>query len=130
MAYLAASDSRAFAWGEHDCVLFAAGAVEAMTGVDPAAGHRGSYGSNTEAALKLIELDRGVPEELVASLYPEVAPELAQIGDLAVVPGRGWGALGVVTGATIAVLRPEGRATLPLIDPATGRPTAARVFRP
>lgn len=42
-----------FCWGEHDCALFAAGAVKAMTGVDMAADFRGRYGSRREAAQAL-----------------------------------------------------------------------------
>ena len=36
-AYIAETMRKPFAWGLHDCALFAAGAVEAMTGNDPAA---------------------------------------------------------------------------------------------
>lgn len=46
-AYLAAAAARPFVWGGgaggQDCVLFALGAVEAMTGVDGAADIRGRY---------------------------------------------------------------------------------------
>ena len=34
-----------FAHGSHDCALFAAGAVEAITGIDPGARWRGRYSS-------------------------------------------------------------------------------------
>jgi hypothetical protein len=39
-----------FVWGTHDCALFAAGCVNAMTGVDPAAAFRGTYDSRIGAA--------------------------------------------------------------------------------
>lgn len=41
--YLRATRDRPFCWGTLDCVLFAAGAVEAMTGTDPVPGLAGSY---------------------------------------------------------------------------------------
>ena len=44
-AYLASVADRPLVPGEHDCALFAAGAVEAMTGVDLAAEWRGTYES-------------------------------------------------------------------------------------
>lgn len=47
--YLAANRTRPFKWGEWDCCLFVCGAIEAMTGVDPAASFRGHYTSRAEA---------------------------------------------------------------------------------
>lgn len=43
----------AFAWGRNDCGLFAAGAVEAMTGVDHGAPFRGRYRTELGAARAL-----------------------------------------------------------------------------
>lgn len=42
-AYVFDAGRTPFAYGSHDCALFAAGAVEAMTGTDLAAGWRGIY---------------------------------------------------------------------------------------
>lgn len=41
---------RRFEWGSHDCTLFAASAVERMTGVDFAEGLRGTYSDARSAA--------------------------------------------------------------------------------
>lgn len=41
--YLEACCRRRWAWGSHDCTLFAADWVRFATGVDPAAGWRGRY---------------------------------------------------------------------------------------
>ncbi|ACB76713.1 DUF6950 family protein [Opitutus terrae] len=48
-AYLTASRTKKFAWGEHDCCLFSAGAIAAQTGEDPAAELRGTYHTAKEA---------------------------------------------------------------------------------
>lgn len=47
--YLSAAAARGFAWGAHDCMLFAADWARARTGSDPAACWRGRYRSETEA---------------------------------------------------------------------------------
>jgi hypothetical protein len=38
-----------FAWGTHDCALFAADGIQAITGVDIAADFRGKYSTEAEA---------------------------------------------------------------------------------
>ncbi|MET0376885.1 MAG: hypothetical protein ABW128_21845 [Rhizorhabdus sp.] len=55
-------DTRAdmpFRWGHHDCALFAAGAVKAMSGVDPAEVFRDKYDTSAGAALALREHGAG-----------------------------------------------------------------------
>ena len=48
--FFQANLSRSFQWGEWDCGLFAAGAIQAMTGEDLASEYRGNYSSALEAA--------------------------------------------------------------------------------
>ena len=48
-ALIASRMAAPFAWGAHDCCLFAADAVLAQTGEDPAAEFRGTYASAAEA---------------------------------------------------------------------------------
>lgn len=52
--YMADAHEKRWSWGEHDCFLFAAGAVQAYTGVDHMATLRG-YGDETGAAILLQE---------------------------------------------------------------------------
>ena len=83
-----------------------------MTGDDPARGWRGyrSLESGRQALAK-----RGYSDQvaLAASLLPEIAPAMAQAGDVAVVAGDDGPALGIVQGEMVFVLRREGLAILP-----------------
>jgi hypothetical protein len=53
--YLSAAVRQRFAWGRHDCMLFAAGWAQCLTGQDPAAAWRGRYTSKDGAALMVAE---------------------------------------------------------------------------
>lgn len=109
--YLAEVARRTFRPGAHDCALFAAGAVEAMTGFDAAAEWRGTY--RTLAAGRRALQAAGFEDHLalVATFCPEVSPAMASVGDLVAVPADdGEVALGVVQGAAIYCLTPGGMA--------------------
>lgn len=85
-----------FAWGSHDCALFAAGAVRAMTGTDPAAGLRNTYSDRAGAALALRERAAGtLLRTATAWLGRAKHPAFAQRGDLVM---RGPTTLGVCVG--------------------------------
>lgn len=116
--YLATNRGRPFAWGNHDCLLFAAGWVRVATGADPVPGVAGAYNS-PEAALRTLWQHCGTVD-LVAAVTvalgePLGSPHLAQRGDVAAVPTPDGPSLGVVIGATVAcVARPVGLAFVPL----------------
>ncbi|MBY6113289.1 hypothetical protein KUW09_04880 [Mameliella alba] len=118
-AYLAGIAGVAYRPGRHDCALFVAGAVKVMTGTDHARGWRSKYRSIKRGQVML--RDRGFDGHVgfVAAHYPEVAPILAQAGDIAVIDGDN---LGVVQGAGVYVLRPDGLGIVPLT-------AAERAFR-
>lgn len=122
-AYLVETGNRRFRPGQHDCVLWAAGAREAVTGDDPMRDWRGRY-STIEEGLQLA-LQHGCSEpwlQVVAGL-DEVPPAYGQVGDLALLDGAdGLPALGVVQGAGIYVLHPRGVGLVPLTE-------ARRVWR-
>ena len=91
--YVATTADRPFAPGDHDCALFVAGAVAAMTGEDPAEGFKARY-TTIKGGLRVLR---------------------AGVGDIAVVDGDdGLPALGIVQGEAIYVLHPTGLALLPL----------------
>jgi len=119
VAYLEDVRARPFAYGTHDCALFVAGAVHAMTGFDAGAGFLGRYDS-LKGGLKLIAGADHV--QLVRDLLDEVPPAFAQVGDIAVIGEVGIPALGLFDGETILVLREEGLGRMP-------RDAASTAFR-
>lgn len=99
--------------GRHDCALFAAGAVEAMTGRDLAAEWRGKYRTLKRGESLLRERGFEDHEDVCRALLPEVAPAFAQVGDVAVIEIDGGVALGVVQGEVVYCLHPGGAAIVP-----------------
>lgn len=112
--YLAASARLPFEMGKHDCALFAADAIKAMTGEDPAAVWRGRY-TTMLGGLRVLRKE-GYQDhvDLVTKRLTEKPVALACPGDLAVVPTADGPALGIVQGESIYVLRLEGLALVPL----------------
>jgi hypothetical protein len=93
---------RAFEWGRHDCSVFAADGILAITGRDPIARARGRYACEKRAAVILREIGGGgLPEaadHLMSGLgAPLVHPAFAQRGDL------------VLINAPVEILRPCAR---------------------
>lgn len=85
--YMADCETRRFEWGTFDCFLYAAGAVEARTGVDHMADLRG-YNDETSAAILLQERFstlclREAFMQIVAKESPEpIEFERAKNGDI------------------------------------------------
>ena len=107
-----------FEWGVNDCALFAAGAVKAMTGFDPARGFRG-YRSEAEG-LRKVKAKGFADHVAVFEARFERATRLCA-GDIAVIETGEIRALGVVQGRGIYVMHPErGLVLLPLSHAAWG----------
>lgn len=70
-----------FAWGTHDCALWAADCVYAMTGVDYAAPFRGQYQTEAEAK-RLIEGQYGSLGGYVSRHLVSVPLEQVRRGDV------------------------------------------------
>lgn len=78
------------AWGSHDCALgLAAGAVEAISGVDVAAPWRGRYTTPLGAARLLRKGGFDGVGDMVASVLPEIATAFANVGDIGVIDADG-----------------------------------------
>jgi hypothetical protein len=81
--YLDRVNDEPFRWGRHDCALFAADCIRAMTGFDPGEAFRGRYDTKTGAAEALREFGAGTLLRTVVSwLGKSKSIHLAQRGDI------------------------------------------------
>lgn len=105
-----------FVWGEHDCVLWAANTVLAITGFDPAEGFRDSY-STALGAAKLLK-DFGGMEALVTTKLERepVAPAFANVGDVLIVLQGEDPMLAVCNGETMLAPGALGLVALPTLS--------------
>jgi hypothetical protein len=103
-AYLEPLRLRAFSWGRHDCCTFSAGAVEAMTGVDPMPEFRGHYSTAIGSARALSRFGRKTLAATLDAKFEAVPASLAQRGDI-VMSG---GLLGICWGAVLFAVGREG----------------------
>lgn len=98
-----------FEWGAHDCCLFAADAVQAITGTDLAF----SRGYSARDALRMIDEHGGLRKLVSQLLGPEMPVCLAQVGDVLLVESDSRELLAICNGAT-ALAPGRGRlVTLP-----------------
>lgn len=95
-----------FAWGERDCFTLPMDVAEALTGVDPWASER-TYTTEIGAARKLRRLGFADVSDAFAAKFQEIAPSLAQRGDIGVVLDADGAACGVIVlGAFVAGMSP------------------------
>jgi hypothetical protein len=73
-----------FTWGVHDCCMWAADAVQALQGWDPAQEWRGTYATALGAA-RLLADHGGVQGFATAALGVPVAPLWATVGDVVLI---------------------------------------------
>lgn len=93
-----------FRWGRHDCAMFSAGAVQAMTGVDPAPEMRGRYSTARGSVYAARKYGAGTLAATLDAKFAAVAPALAQRGDLVMSDG----AVGVTFGPAAVFVGREG----------------------
>jgi hypothetical protein len=101
--------NRAFEWGGNDCFLFAADAVLAITGADPAGELRGAYASALQAARILRA--RGGMAALGGMFGTRIAPLMANVGDVVLVDMGGRETFGVCNGTSVIGPGPAGLAS-------------------
>lgn len=112
--YLASKARTQFRYGSHDCGLFTAGAVYAITGVDIAAGARAA-GYEKKADLERIygenwirRLDEIFAQAMLDAGLPGIDIKRAQRGDVVMYRGDVFCALGVCLGANSLFAAPHG----------------------
>lgn len=109
MRYILDNRTRTLDPGQWDCMLFGAGAVEAMTGIDYAADYRGHYSSFNSGFKLLKKAGWASHTDMIDSLFARVDRAAARPGDIASALGNdGSSAIGVVQGAMIYMLASGG----------------------
>lgn len=120
--FLIAREKTPFAWGTNDCALFAADAIQAMTGADIATDFRG-YSTEIGAFRKIRSVAKG--ETITDAMawcaekfdMPEWhSPLMAQRGDLVAVEDTGRLVAGIVhlNGRHVVVVGETGLKRLPV----------------
>ncbi len=118
--YISVCQEKKFRWGTHDCLRFAAGAIEAMTGVDLFDDYFEKinfkpYRNRAEAYKLLGETYEGELERLcevfaVYNDWPEVEKYYARRGDLAIIPTPEGDALAICIGSQCTAASAKGLA--------------------
>lgn len=111
-AYLYSCEARPFEWGSFDCALFAAGGIDAMTGLGVQAKYLGTYNSALGAARLMPNGFRGLIRELAAEWgFVEISAGYIQRGDAVLVQMETSEALGICVGAQVALASIHGGVT-------------------
>lgn len=95
-----AAMAKRHAWGSHDCALFAADCVRAVTGIDLAEEFRDQYEDEDGARRVLASLGCADVGDLAARYLPEIDPPMARRGDVVMMEGRFGPFLAIVDGRT------------------------------
>lgn len=101
-AFLIENRARPFEWGTFDCCMFAGQAIASMTGVDPAAPFRDTYGNVAEASDVMMRTcgSRAIGDMashvFSAAGFAECSPHFARRGDPVLVEQNGERLLGIL----------------------------------
>ena len=87
-AYLAEASQRSLVYGSHDCALFGASAVLALTGVDYGAAFRGRYSTEMGAARALRQAGFETAEAIFDARLAVIPTSFARRGDIAIAEGN------------------------------------------
>lgn len=108
--FIASRENAPFVWGEHDCVMFAADCVLAVTGRDVAAAVRGTY-SDEAGAARIIARAGGFRALVSRYLMDEINTRFAQRGDVVMIDrgeDSGVPCLAVCVGAHVVAAGQDG----------------------
>jgi hypothetical protein len=112
MDFLKSKENTPFQWGVHDCIMFAVGCAQAMTGIDLAEKYRG-YSTQEEAA-QIIKKARGFLELVTENMGEEITPNFARRGDWIMIETEGQPALSVCMGTTVIAAGRDGLVRHPM----------------
>lgn len=105
-------EAAVFEYGVLDCCLFAASAVEVMTGEDPAAGFRGQYINEFSGMKALAAAGYRDQFDFLERNFTEVEPAFTQAGDVVVYQNS----VGVCAGQTSAFISESGLSFIDTIN--------------
>lgn len=104
-----------FKWGEFDCCLFPANAIQTMTGIDFAEEFRGHYSTAIGAKRALVKYGQGnIKLTIEAKFGPALHRLMAGRGDLVLIDTPLGEALGMVWSGKIWATGEHGLITLPM----------------
>jgi hypothetical protein len=103
--------TREFAWGEADCCLFVARAVDAMQDTNLEAQLQSQY-TDERSALTMIVIHGGL-EQAVTSFLGEPTSLRAVRGDVVLIDGGEGDALGICMGSQVVAMGPAGLRNVP-----------------
>lgn len=109
-----------FEYGVHDCIIFPANCIRAMTGVDLAIPYRGKY-KTLRGGIGLLK-KHGYKDQFdyIKRNFTEYPPSMAQTGDIALVDiGDSIPAGGIVYGDVIYMVHRKSIAVVPITMAAT-----------
>lgn len=107
---------RPFAYGQHDCALFAAGALEAISGEDLAQELRGTYADLPSGRAAIQRMGYLDAIDMAKANLSRVPRHSLQVGDLAVVETPEGAALGVVQGGAVFLVGQSGMMHVDMLD--------------
>jgi hypothetical protein len=120
-ALTVAAMGRPHAWGQNDCVTFAADVVRELTGADPMGDLRGTYYSPLSAARVMKQAGADNVGDLAALYLSEVTPSEARRGDI-ILSAEPYEFLAVCVGRTAVGPAESGMIHVPMEQ-------AVRAFR-
>jgi hypothetical protein len=125
--YLQWKETVPFVFGANDCCLFAAGAVQAITGIDLAVAFRGKYKTEATAIRALKRYAGGGVRELMERMASEnslleTSPLSLSRGSVALIQHEGRDSLGIISLTGMHIVAPgiAGTVHLPLNRAITG----------
>lgn len=111
-AVIETGNRAAWEWGRHDCLAFAAQAVEAVIGADLFEPYRGRYHDEAGAKALVPDVERFVRELAAAQGWPEIEPNQALDGDLGLFAWGKTPVVGVIYGRLVFPKSPGGLRTM------------------
>jgi len=98
-----------FIWGKTDCLRIACMMAEIKTGRDPGEQLIGTYDSEMSAKRVMVDNNWHDMGDVAASMFEEIHPSQAQVGDWAMILEGNITGLGVVIGWQIVCRHEDGR---------------------